>query len=147
VKPVRYLSFRVKRNKVIKPSANALSIFNQLKDAFAPYKGYFKIVSDTPDEFEAITTEVVKVRRGTFTTINTQISFLYLTLYEEYVKLQFHPLHLDESLLGAIPPELLGFKKLVNTFQFKKIDPHLLQCIDALFKLGIESYKKQKFIL
>ncbi len=104
-------------------------------------------MSDTPDEFEAITTEVVRVRRGAFTTTNTHISFIYITLYKDHVKLQFHPLHLDESLLGVIPPQLLGFKKYVNTFQFKTVDPHLLQCIDLLFRIGIESYKKQKFII
>lgn len=147
MKRVRYLTFKVERNKLIKPSANAVSVFNQLKTAFASFKSYFEIVSDTPDEFEAITTEVVKVRRGSFTTTNTQVSFIYITLYKDYVKLQFHPLHLDESLLALIPPQLLGYKKYVNTFQFKKIDPQLLECIDLLFRFGVESYKKQKFII
>lgn len=147
MKRVRYLTFKVERKKIIMPSANALFVFNQLKAAFAPFKSYFKIVSDTPDEFEAITKEVIKVRKGSFTTTNTHISFLYITLYKDYVKLQFHPFHLDNSLVGLVPPELLRFKKSVNTFKFKTIDRQLLQYIDLLFRIGVESYKKQKFII
>jgi hypothetical protein len=147
VKRVRYLTFKVERKKVIAPSANALFIFNQLKTAFAPFKSYFKIVSDTSDEFEAITKEVIKVRKGSFTTTNTHISFIYITLYKDYVKLQFHPFHLENSLVGLMPPELLRFKKSVNTFKFKTMDRQLLQSLDLLFRIGVESYMKQKFII
>lgn len=146
MKPLRYLSFRVKRKKPISPSAQAISAFSQLKAQMAPYLKYFEVVSDTEDDFEAITKDFLRVRRGNFGTVTTQITFILLMLCEDRVKLQFHPLHLDESLLISMPPELLSFKTHVNTFQFKTIDPHLLQCIEQLFKLGIESYKKQNFI-
>jgi hypothetical protein len=139
-------TLRNKRKPVTNPSKKAVFIFDALKNLFRPYHDYFEISVNSSDEFEAVTKNAIKINQGNFKTAVKQISFVIIRLYKEYIRLQFHPLYVDTSLLDKVPSTLFSLKKLAITFEFKTLDPELAKEVTHLFDLGIEAYKARNYI-
>jgi hypothetical protein len=139
-------TFRNKRKPVTNPSKKAVFIFDALKNLFKPYHDYFEISVNSSDEFEAVTKNAIKINQGNFKTAVKQISFVIIRLNKESVKLQFHPLYVDTTLLDKIPSTLLSLKPFVITFELKTLDPDLAKEVTHLFDLGIDAYKARNYI-
>ncbi len=146
MKPSQYKSFRRERKIVDGPTTAALLVFSQLKELFTPYRDYFEIAMDSIDEFEAVTKDYIRVRRKSYNTEAVKVSFLLIRLYQKNVKVQFHPLHLEPTLLTELPANLKDQMKKAITFQFDQLDSVTIENLNKLFEQGLKLYKDLKYV-
>jgi hypothetical protein len=125
------------------PSEVDLLIFQQLKKLLHPYEDWLEVRSHSPHRYELWTKDWVRLSRHK----NKKFQFAAIAIYDQGVSLHFHPLFIDRSISDKLKEELQLLLAGVAVLHFKNsINDKVAAELQDLFEIGLECYKKLKFV-
>ncbi|MDP3518856.1 MAG: hypothetical protein Q8S94_17005 [Pseudohongiella sp.] len=113
-------------------------VFSELRNIMAPYAAELTTQKDTNDELYVNTAHIQKNK--------TPLFFGAVQIKKSYVSYHLMPVYSQPALLEQVSDELKKHMQGKSCFNFKSIEPRLLDELAALTKAGYNSYKEQGFV-
>ena len=120
------------------PQTDFPLIFEQLKDILKPYAGDLTVKTDTADTYYLDGPYSEKWKKELF--------FGSAQIKKNYVSFYLMPVYMYPELLNDISPELKKHMQGKSCFNFKKVEPALLEELAALTREGAEKFKKENAV-
>lgn len=112
-------------------------VFEKLKKIIQPYSKKLTVKTDKADLYylEAVYSEKWK----------KEIFFASTQIKKNYVSFYLMPVYMYPDLLKNISPELKKHMQGKSCFNFKKVEPELLNELNQLVKKGFERLMKEEY--
>jgi hypothetical protein len=110
-------------------------VFEQLKNILKPYAKNLTVKTDTPDTYYLDGPYSEKWKKELF--------FGSAQIKKNYVSFYFMPVYMYPELLKDISPELKKHMQGKSCFNFKKVEPDLLEELKDLTRKGVDKFRKE----
>jgi hypothetical protein len=120
------------------PSQNEFpSVFDKMKAILKPYAPTFTVKADTGDSYYL---------EGKYSeTYKNNLFFASTQIKKNYVSFYLMPVYMYPDLLKGISPELKKHMQGKSCFNFKKVEPGLLDELKALTQKGYDRLMKEEY--
>jgi hypothetical protein len=118
--------------------ADLSPVFAELRKLLKPYEANLHVVRDDDQELYLDTKHIQKNKKPLF--------FGAIQIKKSFVSFHLMPVYAKPELLESISPNLRSRMQGKSCFNFKSVEPALLQELSALAKAGYASYKEQGFV-
>jgi hypothetical protein len=110
-------------------------VFEQLKKILKRYEDQLTVKTDTPDTYYLDGPYSEKWKKELF--------FGSAQIKKNYVSFYLMPVYMHPELLKDISPELKKHMQGKSCFNFKKVEPDLLEELAVLTRKGAEKFKEE----
>src|SRR5258705_7814274 len=118
------------------PKSDFPLVFEQLKSILRPFEPKLTVTADTPGAYS---------RDGPYSEKwKKQLFFGSAQIKKNYVSFYLMPVYMFPDLLKDISPELRKHMQGKSCFNFKKVEPDLLEELSELTRKGIERFRTSK---
>lgn len=112
-------------------------VFEELKAMIKPYASKLTVKADKPDLYYLDAAYSVKWKK--------EIFFASTQIKKNYVSFYLMPVYMFPDLLKNISPELKKHMQGKSCFNFKKVEPELLEELGKLTKMSFERLLKEEY--
>lgn len=112
-------------------------VFEKLKNMIKPYAKKLTVKTDKPDLYYLDATYSEKWKK--------EIFFASAQIKKNYVSFYLMPVYMYPDLLKNISPELKKHMQGKSCFNFKKVEPEVLDELNQLVKKGFERLMKEEY--
>jgi hypothetical protein len=113
-------------------------VFAELRKLLKPYAANLNVVRDDDQELYLDTKHIQKNKKPLF--------FGAVQIKKSFVSFHLMPIYANPELLESISPDLSLRMQGKSCFNFKTVEPALLQELAAIAKAGYASYKEKGFV-
>ncbi|HSL42504.1 MAG TPA: hypothetical protein VK897_03665 [Anaerolineales bacterium] len=110
-------------------------VFEQLKNILKPYEAQLTVKTDTPDTYYLDGPYSEKWKKELF--------FGSAQIKKNYVSFYLMPVYMYPELLKDISPDLKKHMQGKSCFNFKKVEPALLDELAVLTRKGAKKFKEE----
>jgi hypothetical protein len=112
-------------------------VFEKLRAIIKPYASKLKVKADTADSYYL---------EGKYSeTYRNNLFFASTQIKKNYVSFYLMPVYMYPDLLKGISPELKKHMQGKSCFNFKKVEPELLDELTQLTKKGFDRLMKEEY--
>jgi len=118
------------------------NIFTQIKNLLTVYQPILKSKVNDDAHFDLWTTKETVIQGRKF----PEVYFAAVMLNKSYVSLHYMPIYAEPGTIKDLKPELLSKLHGKSCFNFKKLDPVLLEQIEETLARGFAEYQSRGWV-